>query len=221
MQQQNVKEFLTKNIFAWCFYAFVVLGIYPLVMWSKQYANVLVNDHIANYTLDSIFILYSQAFEGWCIVLISLVMLFVSKKKLMMFICVGILCWLITMLCKDLIFGNIPRPTKLMPLQSFRHILKDVSVYKEYYSFPSGHSMLAFSVMSMFASFSKRKIWGILFFLIAFCAAFSRIYLLQHFYVDTYVGAILGVGITVLVIYLFTNRFSVSDDPLLPLKRKN
>lgn len=216
---QTVKDFITKNYFSYLFLAFVLIGLYPLLMWSKVDANVLVNDYIASYTLDPVFILYSQVFEGWCFLGIAVAMLFISRKKLVMFVLAGILCWLITLVLKDYVFGNLPRPNKFLPLESFSHILEDVSIYKSQYTFPSGHSMTAFAVMSLFSAFSKRQIWPVLFFVIAIGAAFSRIYLLQHFFVDIYAGAIIGYGITILNLYLFTKPFPISDTPLISLKK--
>ena len=215
---QTVKDFITKNYFSYLFLAFVLIGIYPLLMWSKVDANVLVNEHVASYTLDPIFIFYSRVFEGWCFLFISIVMLFISKKKLVMFILAGLLCWLITLVLKDYVFGNLPRPNKYLPLESYSHILEDVSIYKSQYTFPSGHSMTAFAVMSLFSTFTKKRFWPVVFFVIALGAAFSRIYLLQHFFIDIYVGAIIGYGITILNLFLFTKVFPLADTPLFSLR---
>lgn len=215
---QTAKDFLTKNYFSYCLYVFLLVGLLPLVLLSKQDINLLVNEHVANYTLDSFFILYSWIFEGWCVVVIALVLVFVSKKKLLMFIVAGLLCSVITLLLKDVVIGNMPRPTKFLPLDSFTHILEDITIYEKQYSFPSGHSTLAFSLMSLFASFSRKHSWCILFFFIALSAAFSRIYLLQHFFVDVYVGACIGMLITIFVLFLFNNVFHMADTPLVHLK---
>ncbi|MCQ2960507.1 MAG: phosphatase PAP2 family protein [Bacteroidales bacterium] len=166
-------------------------------------------------------IYYSQIFEWWCILIGAVYLLFVSRRKVLLLIIIGLLCGIVTMLLKDYIVGNIPRPTKLLPLQSYKHILKDVDVYKENYSFPSGHTMLAFSVMSLLASFSKKKIWTIVFFVIALTAGFSRIYLLQHFLVDVYVGACIGVMLTLVVIYFSNKYLRVPDTPFIQKKVRN
>ncbi len=212
---QTIREILTKNYFSYLFYALVLFGIYPLILWEKADMNILVNDNIANYTLDPVFIVYSQAFEGWLFLGIIVVMLFISKQKTLMFIFSGLLCGVITMILKDHIFGNVPRPTMFLPLDSYSHILQDISIYKEYFSFPSGHTMTAFATMTLFASFTRRKWVQIVCFVIAFGAGFSRIYLLQHFFIDTYVGAIVGFCISVLICYLCTSVFSISDTPLI------
>ena len=83
---QSVKDFLTKNYFSYCLYAFLLVGLIPLTILSKPFLNLLVNEHIASDSLDPFFIAYSQVFEGWCVVIIALILIFVSKKKLLMFV---------------------------------------------------------------------------------------------------------------------------------------
>ena len=219
--EQTIKEILTKNYFSFLFYALVLFGIYPLMLWGKADLNILINDNIANYTLDPIFIIYSQAFEGWLFLLIIVIAFFFSKRKTLMFIISGLICGITTMILKDYVFGRIPRPTMFLPLESYTHILEDVSVYKEYFSFPSGHTMTAFAAMALFSMFTKNRCLQVLFFIIAFGAGFSRIYLLQHFFIDTYVGAIVGFGASLLTYYLCTSVFSISDEPLIKKKKKD
>ena len=67
------------------------------------------------------------------------------------------------------------------------------------YSFPSGHSTTAFALFFIFGFFVKNKKWQILFFILALSTAISRMYLLQHFFIDVYFGSILGVLIATIV----------------------
>ena len=63
-------------------------------------------------------------------------------------------------------------------------------------SFPSGHTMSAFALYAFLAfCFPQKKSLGALFFIIAFLVGISRIYLVQHFFEDVYLGAIIGVFI--------------------------
>ncbi|MBP5723259.1 MAG: phosphatase PAP2 family protein [Bacteroidales bacterium] len=218
---QSVKDFLTKNYFSYCVYVFLLVGLIPLTLFSKPFLNLLVNEHIAGELLDPFFIAYSQVFEGWCVVIIAMVLIFVSKKKLLMFVVAGLLCCAITLLLKDIVIGNMPRPTKFLPLDSFKHLLADISIYEKQYSFPSGHSTLAFSLMALFSASARKNIWCVIFFFVALFAAFSRIYLLQHFFVDVYAGACIGTAISVLVLFLFNNVFRISDSPLVCVGKRN
>jgi len=70
-------------------------------------------------------------------------------------------------------------------------------------SFPSGHTMAAFALYTYLALCIPQKRWlGLLFFLLATLVAVSRIYLVQHFLKDIYLGAVLGVFIALIFYYL-------------------
>ncbi|RYE25296.1 MAG: phosphatase PAP2 family protein [Sphingobacteriales bacterium] len=71
-------------------------------------------------------------------------------------------------------------------------------------SFPSGHTCAAFCFFTLVAILlrSGYKWVGFLFFALAILVAYSRLYLAAHFFIDVYVGSILGVIFTVLIIFL-------------------
>lgn len=65
------------------------------------------------------------------------------------------------------------------------------------YSFPSGHSLVAFeTAMPIFMCLSKK--WGTVATAIAVCIAFSRVYLYVHFPTDVISGALLGILFAIL-----------------------
>jgi membrane-associated phospholipid phosphatase len=63
-------------------------------------------------------------------------------------------------------------------------------------SFPSGHSTTAFAIFAMLSFFSSKYMVKVLLFVLAVLVAFTRIYLLQHFLVDTLAGAFIGTTIS-------------------------
>lgn len=66
-------------------------------------------------------------------------------------------------------------------------------------SFPSGHTMSAFAVSLFLLLCFRRKWWlEIALFTLALLVATSRIYLVQHFFQDVYLGAILGTAVGLL-----------------------
>lgn len=211
---ENLNRFLKDNYFSFGVYVCVLLGIIPLIFMHKYTINVWVNHNIANYSTDPFFIFYSNCFEGYIHVVTILVFAFISRRKFFLFLVQALLVGILIFLLKEVVFGNIPRPTKLLGYETFSHILKDTSVYKENFSFPSGHTMSAFAVMSMFAYLSKSHMFQLFLFLFAFVAAFSRIYLLQHFFIDTYFGMILGFLTTVIALKIL-DRFQFVEKPLI------
>ncbi len=61
-------------------------------------------------------------------------------------------------------------------------------------SFPSGHTLSAFTLYSMLSLIAGRKHarWGLLFALLAIAVGISRIFLVQHFLADILAGAVAG-----------------------------
>lgn len=70
-------------------------------------------------------------------------------------------------------------------------------------SFPSGHTMAAFALYTFLAlSLSAKRGLAVLLFFSALLVGISRIYLVQHFLEDVYLGAIFGFLLAVLAFYL-------------------
>ncbi|MFZ4377132.1 MAG: phosphatase PAP2 family protein, partial [Saprospiraceae bacterium] len=87
-----------------------------------------------------------------------------------------------------------PRPIHFFqdkPLFEDLQKVDGVVLHAGFSSFPSGHTMSAFAVFSLlafFASNSKRQIF--LFFSLALLVAASRVYLIQHFVEDVWMGSL-------------------------------
>lgn len=96
-------------------------------------------------------------------------------------------------------FFNRPRPISYYGLSK----VQTVSWLDNYLnnSFPSGHTLGAFGFFMLLSLFLPKpyKPWSMLFFILALCVGFSRIYLGQHFFEDIYAGSIAGTLITLLI----------------------
>ncbi|RYD68900.1 MAG: phosphatase PAP2 family protein [Sphingobacteriales bacterium] len=104
-------------------------------------------------------------------------------------------------------------------------IIKDFTPYMDN-SFPSGHTASAFCLFTLLALFVANKKYGLFFLLMALLVAYSRIYLSQHNFIDTYVGAWIGI-LSALVIYFyfyganrkFNQKATVMDRSLLKYRK--
>ena len=92
---------------------------------------------------------------------------------------------------------HAPRPAVYFHDQLNRiHFVPGVAILS-LNSFPSGHTVTAFSTAVVFTYLSKNKSPGPLFLLLAMLIGFSRMYLSEHFFEDVMTGSVLGVFITV------------------------
>ncbi|MDR6940604.1 phosphatase PAP2 family protein [Mucilaginibacter pocheonensis] len=93
---------------------------------------------------------------------------------------------------------DAPRP-KLYFSHDLSHIhfVKGLQVWSVH-SFPSGHSVTAFSAAVVITYLCKNKNWGIAALLVAMLVGYSRMYLSQHFFEDVIAGSVIGVIVTVL-----------------------
>lgn len=71
------------------------------------------------------------------------------------------------------------------------------------HSFPSGHTITAFSFFLALSFFTKRTTIHLFYFILAVLVGYSRIYLSQHFEIDVLAGSLIGVSVTILCKYYF------------------
>ncbi len=95
---------------------------------------------------------------------------------------------------KHFVFTDSLRPLAYFASSGVKwHIIPGLLI-SEFNSMPSGHTGAAFFMFFWVAVLLRRWFWGALAGLIAVGVAYSRVYLFQHFPVDTLVGAAIGVG---------------------------
>jgi len=101
---------------------------------------------------------------------------------------------------------DAPRPKLYFKDQISKiHFVKAVEILS-LHSFPSGHTVSAFTLAVIFTYWSKNKAWGPVFLLIAVMVGYSRMYLSEHFFEDVTAGSVIGVVITVIWLYWLDNR---------------
>ena len=99
-------------------------------------------------------------------------------------------------------------PDSLRPFAYFKGLLYDWHLVdgvfmNEYNSMPSGHTSAAW-FMCFWLAFLSKSVWsGILFALLAAGVGYSRVYLFQHFPVDTAVGAFVGTATSLITYYFY------------------
>ena len=109
---------------------------------------------------------------------------------------------LFTQLFKHTVFAHHLRPIMHIGETPNLHLVDGVTIH-QFNSFPSGHSTSAFAVFLFLHFITPNKKLGVLFFALAVFAAFTRVYLVQHFTQDVYAGSIIG---TCFTLFLFATH---------------
>lgn len=168
-----------------------------LLTTPKHTAFFWVNGHHTPF-FDQFFRPFTNVGDGVFYVLITLILLFVRFRwALTSFVCFAVTS-LAAQVGKQLIFTGHPRPFRYFsenPGFPPLHVVEGV-VMGTLKSFPSGHATSAFSVFLVLTYFVKNKNWGYAFVLLAALAAYSRVYLAQHFVEDVTAGSVLGTTLT-------------------------
>lgn len=143
--------------------------------------------------------------NGWTTIAIALILLLFSYRKA--FILIGSYALSSGIVAQPLKFlFSAPRP-KLYFHNQLSHIHFVAGTNQlSYHSFPSGHTVTAFSTAIIIAYWAKKKFWGFPLLLLAALVGYSRMYLSQHFFEDVTAGSTIGVVVTVVWLWWVENR---------------
>ncbi len=166
---------------------------------------------------DTFFRFATHLADGLVPVLVAILFLLMGTWR--SFLMVAVSCAgsaLVTQFLKRLVFPGMHRPGKFREELVDLHWLTDLDL-NMYYSFPSGHATSAFSLSMALTVLAAKPRWAPLLALVAAVLAFSRVYLSQHFTEDIIAGAVVGMGVTMLV-YHWLFRSSMSSKGWLERK---
>jgi membrane-associated phospholipid phosphatase len=130
--------------------------------------------------------------------------LFIRLKWALFFLASSLLTLFTVFVTKKIIFNGIPRPYKYFEGTYDLHLVDGVEMHSMN-SFPSGHTITAFAIFMILIFIVKNRYLHTLFVKLAIIAGVSRVYLSQHFIIDVFFGAIIGICIAVLSCVLVDN----------------
>lgn len=185
----------------------IVSGLF-LVIFSKPEIAIAINKFNSPFC-DFFFKNITYLGTGYLLIPLFLILLIKHKKKAVV---ITIFSSIITLILagglKRLIYSE--RPARFFENSNIKdynfHLVNGVNLHF-LHSFPSGHTSTAFLTFFLAAVFlSPKKTYGqVIFFILAFLVAYSRMYLYQHFLIDTLAGAIIGV-FSVIISNLFVSK---------------
>jgi membrane-associated phospholipid phosphatase len=190
--------FKENSWFLGSFLLFLLVGIYVLSIPQGQ----LLLEWNANRMPfeDAFFPIMTKAGEAYGYVAVFFLLLLVQRDRSAFLVpVIGVVVSILSFVSKKIF--HQPRPARFFEEQglfSQVHPIEGVHLNTGLNSFPSGHTMAAFALFAFLAFCWPQKKWAaLIFFLIAFLVGLSRMYLVQHFFKDVYLGAILGVSVAV------------------------
>ncbi|MBN2774076.1 MAG: phosphatase PAP2 family protein [Prolixibacteraceae bacterium] len=194
--------FFQKRIlwFSVPFLIFLVIGGILLIIKNKGDILLALNS-VSSPFWDQIFLQVTKIGLGSFIALVGVVLVFYKFRwSLLVFIN---LAWtgIFTNLFKRVFFHMSSRPLHYFYYDDFPRFLYDAPL-SYFNTFPSGHTITIYAICSLLAILVNRRAVSLVLFLLALLVGFSRVYLLQHFFIDTYFGAVTGIVVTVLTFWI-------------------
>lgn len=188
------------------YFLFLLIGFLVLVTQDKGKEIIFLNG-LHTPVLDEVFKRTTQLAEAPLFLFILIVALRFSYGKGLVLLGSCSITFLIIQFLKKVVFETQVRPALFFEGKAELNFVQGVHI-AYHYSFPSGHTAAAFSLFTMLALLVENKKWSLLFFVLALMVGVSRVYLLQHFLRDVYVGSFIGVTVST-VFYLTFVRSSL------------
>lgn len=211
-------ESLKQKIQGPAFLMFILYFITTLIIaifWDKGTFLLWLNDRHNAY--GDVFFKYATYLgDGLIYLFVALVFLAYRYYNIILLALTAILQTIIVVIGKRIIF-NYPRPKAFIEnSDDIFNMVDGVKVYTAH-SFPSGHTASAFAVATLLICLTKNKLLQVFFMLGAILVAISRIYLLQHFLMDTVAGSFIGLTSAGFVWWYFSikNTNLLFDKPQL------
>ncbi|MEP6613062.1 MAG: phosphatase PAP2 family protein [Mucilaginibacter sp.] len=173
------------------------------LLFTKQQIYFAVNGAWSSFA-DEIAPYITDLGNGWTIVILSAVLVLFNYRAAFLMASTYAITSIAVQIVKYIADAN--RPTLLYQDKlSLIHLVKGVEMLR-FYSFPSGHTVTAFSTALLVTYLVKNKNWGWLLFIVAVAVGYSRMYLSEHFFEDVTVGSALGVVLTILWISFIDSK---------------
>ncbi len=170
---------------------FFLAGIAGFFLFHKGDAELMLNHHTSTF---GDFFFKNMTWLGNGIVFAVLVIFFLFYRYYFTIVTVVVILvqTLIVQVLKLVVFPHADRPIIFFSHVPGMHYVEGVKM-DYHHSFPSGHSATAFSVTTLIILLFRNKKYSALWFGLAILVALSRVYLLQHFFMDIFSGAAIGI----------------------------
>ncbi len=182
----------------------LTLSSFLILISNKGDLHLYMNKFHTTF-FDNFFKIMTYLGDGVVVVIIGLLALFLSLRQGVFIISAYSATGIFVQLLKHLFFNEVLRPAAYFKDTATLYLIEGVKLY-HHNSFPSGHAASAFALFFCIACSTDKKYIHFLCFLLASIAAYSRVYLSQHFLSDVIAGAVIGMAGSMGFYYLFYKR---------------
>ncbi|RYY06359.1 MAG: phosphatase PAP2 family protein [Sphingobacteriaceae bacterium] len=178
------------------FYPYLVLltiCVLLMLIFTKEELYFAVNQRHTVFT-DVFFTYVTQLGASSGCILISVVLMLFNFRKGFLLASSYLITFAVSQTIKHLV--QAPRPHLFFTKKLHDIYLVKGVVMLDVNSFPSGHSVSAFSAAVVLTYVCSKKMWAPILLLFAVLVAYSRLYLSEHFLQDVVAGSFLGVLVT-------------------------
>ncbi|MDR7130377.1 membrane-associated phospholipid phosphatase [Algoriphagus sp. 4150] len=185
------KKKYSAPVFAFLYFQILIILLVLLLRAEKGSLELWINNYHTT-PFDFFFKNITYLGDGIIVLAPTVILLFVRYSYSILLAWATLIHMVIVVLCKRILFSGMPRPAEYLADIPF-YTVPGVSVH-HWNSFPSGHTASAFMLACVLAMIFSKKIWPqIILLLIAVLIGFSRVYLMQHFFMDVLAGSLVGV----------------------------
>lgn len=188
--------------FVFTFLLFELAGVLFVLTHSREEQMRLIN---LNHTVffDYFFLFITSTAEVVLPIIVLFYIIFKKRELIKPYAFSYAMSTLVVQVLKHLVFSSALRPISYFKSSLINWHLVEGLTINEFNSFPSGHTNAAWWMYFWLAFLLPSNMLGFLMGLLAFGVAYSRVYLFQHFPIDTLFGAFFGFSSSMIAYYFF------------------
>jgi membrane-associated phospholipid phosphatase len=209
-QKTTLRKLYNK---VWLFlipYLFILTGCLIIKsLYTREQIYFFINKLHTSWG-DVVFPFFTMLGDGLSLIILALIIgLFSYRRSFLLLTGYGFTA----LVAQALKFTfDMPRPYLYFEGQhSKMYFVKGIDMLS-YHSFPSGHTVTAFSACITLAYLFRNKYLDLLMLALACCIGYSRMYLSQHFFEDVTAGSAVGVFVTLFWLYWLDNKHLFHTD---------
>ena len=183
------------------FLLFLAFGAVVILMYEIGNIHLFINQ-FHHPVCDQVMPYLTWLGDGWFIAFICFLSLFYEYRLSLLLILANLISSGITYFLKFQIYTEANRPAEYFQGKASLHLVEGLDIHS-HFSFPSGHATIVFATCAVLAVLPASHFLKGVLFLVALFAAYTRVYLSQHFFNDIFAGAGIGTITSLILLTLF------------------